>query len=150
MATQYFDTVFEDELDGEITEVLVTDKDNTPNHVIQKDALFDIAVSWHVFGDGADMLGGTWNVQLNLESMGSGSEGTIATMAKLYTNVEAGSTPTDCKWKVDFVDLADPFPADPDGVYKLIVLITFLNPLGHPRSMAGSIEGPLITFYTAN
>lgn len=149
MATINFDTLFEAELDGEIRDLIVRDKDATPNRVIEKGAPWEVEVNWHVYGNaGAIALGGTWEVSLRLESMGKGYEGEITNQTKDYIDVEVGqSTPKHRHWMLKFVNLGDPLPADEEGVYRLICLITYNDPFGNPAAMAGAIEGPLLTFY---
>jgi hypothetical protein len=151
MATLNFDTLFEHELDGAIRDLVVTDKDGTPNRVIEKGAAWDVEVNWHVYGDpGVVALAGSWEISLRLESMGKGFEGEIANRTKNYIDVEASeSTQSHRHWMVKFKDLGDPLPAEEEGVYLLVCLITYKDPFGHPAAMAGAIEGPLLTFYIA-
>jgi len=151
MATMYFDTVFPLHLNGEIHEAIVKDKDATINHVLEKGIPWEVDVEWHVWGPGAKTLGGEWKVYLRLESMGDGFEGTIKEMTKAYTDVDiTQSTPAHRHWKVQFLNLPDPLPQEEEGIYKLICLITYKDPFGVPAAMAGSLEGPLITFYKSS
>ena len=157
MATLNFDTVFPAELIGEVRDIVVTDKDNTPNRALQKGMPWNVEVNWHVMGNGANTLGGQWHVQLNLESMGEGFEGKIAEKIKDYTAVEPppASTPTHRHWKHLFENLDTKFLDPPinqgaeEGIFRLIVIITYKDPFGSPAAMAGSLEGPLLTFYKA-
>jgi len=156
MATLNFDTIFPAELRGEVRDIVVSDQDNTPNRALQKDMPWNVEVNWHVTGSGSPALGGTWRVQLKLESMGEGFEGSIAETIKNYTDVEvAQSTSIHRHWKHVFVNLDTKFLDPPlnngveEGIFRLILLITYKDPLGHPAAMAGSMEGPLLTFYKA-
>ena len=126
-----------------------TDKDGTPNKVIEKGTLWNTEVRWHVYGDvGAESLDGTWTLRLKLESMGEGFEGQIKETTKAYTAVEAGSTPDDRKWKVVFNDLDTNFlKPDEEGSYTFICNITFKNNLNHPAAMGGTSLPLMLTFY---
>lgn len=148
MASTNFDTLFDTYLEGNVVTIKVTDKDATPNHVLEKGTPWDVEVEWHVHGVGADSIGGEWKIQLKLESLGKGFEGDVAETTKNYTDVmPAKSSSVHRHWGVKFSDLADPLPADEEGVYRLIILITYKNPTGIPGAMAGAIEGPILTFY---
>lgn len=152
----YFDTLFPANLKGEVRNIVVTDQDSTPNRVLQKNLPWSVEVNWHIDGNGATSLAGEWRVQLKLESMGDGFEGTIpgADITKTLADVEPGmSTVTHRHWKHVFNNLGTTFLDPPlnngveEGVFRLILIITYKDQFATPLAMAGSLEGPLLTFY---
>jgi hypothetical protein len=147
-----FDVLFPAELTGEITKFEITDPDDTPNRVLEITRDWKIDLEWKIEGNVADTLGGSWHVQVSLESMGEGYEGPVGEEVVVeYHDFDPTSTPTKCIWKpTSIVVTAVEMAGNPEivpGVYKPIVLITYKNEDGQNRPMAGFMDAGLITLF---
>lgn len=147
--TMRFDPLFPEHLTGNIGPIQVLDSDGTPNYVLELDRPWTLNVHWAIRSNDvsmhpADVLGGTWNVKVIVESMGPGIERIIDADDVPY-GPPVGATAALCEWDHTFNFGVGKIPRE--GVYKLIILITYRNESGHRRAMAGFQEGPLVTFY---
>jgi hypothetical protein len=152
MTTTNFDTLTDvaKDLDGEIIEVEVFDKDLDPNHVLQRNLEWSVRVKWQVSGLCAPGLGGDWKIRVNLESMGAGFEGTLKEENEPVNSVAPAAT------RIYEKTIVLPKPEDvPDliaGTYKLVIIITHSNTGGGVTKrtrMAGFYEGYLLDFIDA-
>jgi hypothetical protein len=151
MATWNFDTVFPTYLTGTLDIPKVIDADGTPNNVLEIARPYTVKLDWNVQGNGACTLDGKWLVTISLESLGKGfEEPVLEGFAVPYTSVAPGSTMVNRKWHAEFT-ITNPLPpVDPHvipGVYKLVVLILYYDPLNRPDAMAAFSEGPTIAFF---
>jgi hypothetical protein len=147
MATSWnFDTVFPNDLTGTMYNPQVIDQDGTPNKVLEVAVPYKVILDWSVAGSSACTLGGKWLVTISLESMGKGFEGPVLEdFAVDYTDVAAGSTLTNRKWHIEPM-ITNPPEVKP-GVFKLVALILYHDPMGNPDPMAAFSTGPTISFY---
>ncbi|MFN0120165.1 MAG: hypothetical protein ACKV2V_06655 [Blastocatellia bacterium] len=110
---------------------------STPSTVIKAGTAFHFHVSWTIGGSAVPFLGGQWKVKVNYESLGTGPEGgSLQSVVPVVGGQTAYNTIT-------------PNLSLPEGTYKLITVITFENPAGTPRELAGFSEGPIIQVYDA-
>lgn len=147
--TRRFDPLFPEHLTGHIGPIEVLDQDGTPNYVLELDRPWSLAVHWKIQSDDVsmhpvDVLGGTWNVKVIVESMGVGIERIIDADNVPY-GPPPGAAAALCEWDHTFLFPVGRIPTE--GVYKLIILITYRNGANRRRAMAGFQEGPLVTFY---
>lgn len=148
MTTANFDTLYHDHIEGEINAPTVMDSDDTPNRVLELDREWKVEINWLLRSDlpdshPVDLIDGTWNVKLGVESMGPGDEKNLAEKDVPLSDTEA-SSPAECIWKHTFTISAGEIK---EGVYQLVTLITYKDPAGGRRAMAGFAEGPMVTFY---
>jgi hypothetical protein len=151
-----FDTLFppgSPALDGAVAKFEIVDPDGTPNRVLEITREWKVNVEWHLWGSGVDCLGGTWHVQVSLESMGAGFEGLVDPVVDVpYADWDlTKSTPTHCHWVLPKPILITPNEMKGKGInpgiFKPTLLITYSNSAGNNRPMAGFSEGNLITLY---
>lgn len=149
MTTLHFDTLYYDHVEGEIADPIVKDQDNTENYVLELDRDWKVEVNWKLTSDSpashpVDLIDGTWEVKVGVESLGPGDE-------KYFpgANVDLGAFDTSSAakrtWKKEFNISAGEITTE--GVYQLVTLITYRDPAGARRAMAGFMEGPLISLY---
>ncbi len=143
--TSRFDTLFPATLTGEITTMTVIDPDGTPNHVLELDRPWRVALDFQLAGSNSDTIAGAWHVSLRVESMGVEFEGEVASATINLAAVQAGSTPVMRLYHTDLNIPAGTIVEE--GIYRPVVLITYKNAAGSPRPMAGFAEHALITFY---
>jgi hypothetical protein len=149
MITENFDALYYDHIQGKIAEPVVKDLDGTPNHVLELDRNWQVEIEWQLSSDApmshpVDLIDGTWEVKVSVESIGVGDEKEVAntSVALAAFNTSNASLRT---WKHTFNIPVGTITAE--AVYKLGTLIAYRDPGGHRRAMAGFSEGPLITFY---
>jgi hypothetical protein len=146
-----FDTLFPAELKGVVAKFEIVDPDGTPNRVLETTREWHINIEWHLSGVGVTSLGGTWHVQVSLESMGKGFEGMVDPIVNIpYADVDpTKSGPTHCHWNASMTITPTEMQNKDIGpnVYKPVVLITYTNPAGKKQPMAGFWEGRLMTLY---
>lgn len=149
MTTLFFDTLYHSEIEGMIEDPVVTDQDNTPNHVLELDRDWNVAIKWQLTsGDPStyplDMIDGTWHIQLSVESLGPGFEGEVANVDVPVANFITDEADLR-EWSHEFNIPVGQIPDE--AVYKLVTLITFRDTDGDRKAMAGFAEGPALTFY---
>lgn len=145
MPTTNFDTLFPNDLTGVITKMEVKDLDDTKNRVLEIDRAWKVEVDWRIVGTNADTIAGIWNLSLRIESMGEGIEAEVASTTVNLASVQPASTPS---LRLYHAEMTIPVgKIDKVGIYKPVLLITYLNDNGSPRPMAGFAEFSLITFY---
>jgi hypothetical protein len=149
MATANFDALYYDHIEGEINVPLVMDPDDTPNRVLELDRDWQVEISWLLRSDlpdshPVDLIDGTWNVKIGIESMGPGDEKNLDDK-DIPLSTFVTSSPAERTWKHTFTISAGDITSE--GVYQLVTLITYKDPAGGRRAMAGFAEGPMLTFY---
>jgi hypothetical protein len=147
--TPRFDPLYPEHLTGHIHSIEVFDQDNTPNYILELDRPWKVTIRWGLTSnapatDPVDVLAGTWNVNLIVESMGIGPERTISTEDVALGDAIFVSAAR-CEWEHTFELPVNTIRTE--AVYKLITLITYRNASGHRRAMAGFQEGPLVNFF---
>lgn len=135
--TPFPDAVFKGEITGYTHEV----DGVPPSTVIKTTDTWHIHVDWQTTGNATGMITGEWHIQAFLESMGPGPEKTIIE-PPLVIPLTPGVSPILYSREVPIQP-----KIVPAGTYKLVVVMTYIEPTGHPGPMAGFIEGPLLQFY---
>jgi hypothetical protein len=144
-----FDTLYYDHIQGELDVPIVRDLGSIPNRVLEMDRDCEVELNWRLQSDApmshpVDLIDGTWVVKVSAESIGPGPEINLAS-----TNVPFSSAVTSDSdlrtWQHIFTVPANTITQE--AVYKLVTLITYRDPHGHRRAMAGFSEGPIVTFY---
>lgn len=141
---------------GDINVFTVQDPDVDPNTVLEIDQDWKVKATWFVDSPNfAYIAGGVWHLAINIESMGQGQEKTLA-------NVDvAGNAPTSFNpltghmeyEKVVTIPKRDPLVTPPaltinqEGIYKLVLVLTYTNALGLVDRIAGFHEGLMVQFY---
>jgi hypothetical protein len=136
-------------LTGDVDILTHQDPDPDPNTVLEIQDQWMVRAHWWIQGPIVPFMAGTWHVSVIVESMGKAGEKTLKT-------VDVPFTPPVGNPRHYLVDI--PIPSyltepDPekaiteDGVYQLVVVITYTTPGGQVGRMAGFNEGPLLQFY---
>jgi len=149
MTTARFDTLYFDHIQGEIADPVVKDLDGTPNFVLELDRPCQVELEWKLESNApashpVDLIDGTWEVKVSVESIGEGDEKSIAS-ANVPLAAFASSSAALRTWQHTFNIPANTITKE--AVYRMGTLITYRDPAGNRRAMAGFSEGPLVTFY---
>jgi hypothetical protein len=135
------------DLEGAILSVEALDADLDPNHVLPRNREWNVRVKWQIKGLCAPGIGGDWHVRVNLESIGTGFEGTVKQQTVPVNSVAPALTRDyDETIKLPRPDSISGFIA---GAYKLVIVITHTNTGGgvtKQTRMAGFYEGYLLEF----
>jgi len=153
-----FDPNFPTHLEGDFLGVVAVTEHPTignSNLVVDPANPFEIAVSWHIFGDltplwltALSVASPNWIVTAYAESIGPGDEKIL-----VAANVPVGAGPFSLDETYSTTLTVPPFalseenPGDPtqSGVYKLVVTVFLdsqLGPVGY--DIMGYAEGPII------
>lgn len=127
------------------------DPDVDPNTVLEIDREWYLRPHWWVDGTAAYYLGGTWHLEVNVESMGPGVEKTLATIDIPTTALGPGPITHRLEYKPVIRIPSrheDPLHSIPqDGAYKLVVVLTYTTPFNQHGRIAGFTDGPMLQFY---
>ncbi len=139
------------QLSGDIAVLTYQDMDQDPNPVLEIDRDWYVQAHWWIDGTAAYYLGGTWHIAVNIESMGPGVEKTLATVDVPVTALGPGPITHRLEYRPWIhipSRLQDPDNSIPtDGVYKLVVVLTYTTAFGQHGRIAGFNEGPMLEFY---
>jgi len=149
MTTAHFDTLYYDHIQGVIADPVVMDPDGTPNSVLELDRNWKVEVNWKLTSNEpishpVDLIDGTWEVRVSVESIGEGDEKEVAN-TNVATSAFDTSSAAERTWKYTFTIPVGKVTME--AVYHLVTLITYRDPAGHRRAMSGFSEGPLISLY---
>jgi hypothetical protein len=122
----------------------VQDNAGAPIDVIEASLPFTVSSNWNIDVVTAALLGGTWHVDVYVESIGGGFEGRLAGD---FVNVVPGQT----NYALNIVVAAGTFPNDPpvhpitdnSRVYKMAVVLTHHNG-AVTTSICALQEGPAV------
>jgi len=129
---------------GDITASAHEHGGTAPQSVIRTDQSWAVNVSWTNTGFVTGMIAGNYDLHLLLESIGPGTDLDLTDPGDHIIALTPGSSPVPYSKHVDVN--AGVVPA---GVYKLVVLLRYLEPGGTPGPMAAYVEtSPLLQFYT--
>lgn len=140
---------------GNIDVFTVQDPDVDPNTVLEIDADWKVRAHWFVDSPNfAYIAGGTWHLAVNIESMGQGQEKTLANLDvagnDLLVNPPVGNR---LEYQKE-ITIPKRGPLTPpalsindEGIYKLVLVLTYSNPLNMVDRIAGFHEGLMIQFY---
>ncbi len=147
-----FDTLFPHDVTGEIT-ATITDLDDTPNHVLDKNQAWQIKVRWsltnHNFPS-ADLgaISGNWKVTAYLEAIGVPAPVNDAYEGEATAPVTisfGNPNPTQANWNTTLTVPGGTVTVG--GVYKVTVMLAFLKTNNTPTDMVGFVECPPIAFH---
>ncbi len=136
-----FDTIDPAHLNGNITQLQVIDLDQNPNTILETAKHWGFRVNWTISGPIAGSLGGRWHVRAYLEPFTGGLPGPKMVGQTFVDLNTAPATPVR-----NYTATVFPLNAEPEGAYKLVVLINYENN-GMPQQMAAFQEGPIVQFY---
>lgn len=155
-----FETPFPGILDGKITQVLVHEHGPfdatppvTPRTIIQAGDPWAVTINWEMKGPHPllwEMVSGNWHVHVNLESIGPGPELSLFDFADPNCQNQPLPSPSgtySCHFDVPGTVLDDTVVPHQGLAMKLVVLITYRDPLGHQGPIAAYEEGPILQFY---
>jgi hypothetical protein len=158
-----FDPDFPGLIQGDITNVIVTDStsvtDPVPNLVIDPTKDWFVKIEWVITGIQAPLyLAGAnrfWDVSVYAESIGSSPEILLASAQKATTDV-VNPAPADPKYQVT-ITIPAPSPLEEhvpgtaqSGIYKLAVAVFLDGAVPGPFDMIGFKEGPMIQVENPN
>ncbi len=135
-------------LDGGLTADVI-DQDSTPNKVFEKGMPAKMQVDWWLKTTDPWLLDGTkWILDVKIESIGPGSELTLA-HKELPIGPSAYPEPNRMEWH-QMIPLDTTIPED--GAYKIVLLLThaarFVDGSWRKTRLAGFKEIQMVQFYT--
>jgi hypothetical protein len=141
-----FETPFPQNLfAGDITATVHEHGGTAPQSVIRTDQSWAVNVEWKNTGFVTGMIAGNYDLHLLLECIGPGPDLDLTDpfLGDHIIPLKPGATPVSYFKHVDV-----PGNVVPAGVYKLVVLLRYLEPSGTPGPMAAYVEtSPLLQFY---
>jgi hypothetical protein len=126
-------------LDGSIEAEVYEDDPLKPTTVISTDQDWGITVTWSFTGGLVNMIGGKWNLQAHLETMGPGTDVSLPD-PPLVIELDPPKTDYEKKIEVDAGTVAK-------GPYKLVITLLYKDLTDGPGPVAGYVEGPMLQFY---
>ncbi|MCB8983846.1 MAG: hypothetical protein H6659_08485 [Ardenticatenaceae bacterium] len=128
----------------------VLDFGATPTTIIKAGDPWAVDVKWEMTGPNWHMVAGTWHVHLNLESIGPGPELSLVDFAD--PNCQNQALPStdgkySCRFDVPGTVINTGVVQHQSLPMKLVVLLTYVDPLGHRGPIAAYYEGPIVQFY---
>jgi hypothetical protein len=125
-------------------EATVNDTAGLPTNVLEASLDFTVDCKWDVDQDTANILGGTWHVDLYAESIGAGFEGRLG---GAFVNVVPGQKDYAATIRVPANTLTNDPPVHPlnddSSVYKLVVVLRHHN--GNvTTSITALSDGPIV------
>jgi len=138
------------DLDGTITASVHEHGGVLPSTIIKAGTDWAVNVSWTMTGANFHMVAGTWHLHVNLESIGPGPELTLfdgadpSCMSQPLPNTTGSYF---CHFDVPG-SVINPGLVPHEGLaMKLVVLLTYVDVLGHRGPIAAYYEGPILQFY---
>lgn len=139
-------------------EAQVREVGETPSHILDIHDAWTVDVKWTLTGKMARMMCGTWAVDAFLESIGRGKDLELPDDTKDLAQVEiqpysTGNYQATFHVPADFIQAAwdkdeqGQLKREPSIPYKLVVTVTYKDPVGRPGPLAGFVEYPMLTFY---
>jgi hypothetical protein len=121
-----------------------------PAQIIQAGTPWAVSINWSLTGTNFHMVAGTWHLHVNLESIGPGPE--LSLFDLLDTNCQGQPLPNgtgnySCHFDVPGSTISEAMVPHQGLAMKLVVLLTYVDPLGHRGPMAAFYEGPILQFY---
>jgi len=128
----------------------VLDSGASPSHIIKAGDPWAVDVQWEMTGPNWHMVAGTWHVHLNLESIGPGRDLSLVDFAD--PNCQNQALPSadgkyTCRFDVPGSVINTGMVQHESLPMKLVVLLTYVDPLGHRGPIAAYWEGPIVQFY---
>lgn len=138
------------DLTGNISATIHEHGGVAPSTVIKAGTPWSVHIDWEMTGTNWHMVAGNWHVHVNLESIGPGPEISLFDFAD--PNCQNQPLPSadgtySCHFDVPG-NVFDPSIVPHQGLaMKLVVLLTYVDPLGHRGPIAAYWEGPVLQFY---
>ncbi len=137
---------------------LVREKGEAPSHILDIHDRWYVDVKWTLKGKLARMLCGTFQVDAYLESIGHGKELELPDDSVTLSQVQIQPYSTgeySARFDVPPEFIQASWEKEPDGSfkrepaipYKMVVTVTYKDPVGRPGPLAGFVEYPMLTFY---
>ena len=134
-----------DDLDGQVSSVILIDKDGRPNRVIQQDKGFTVTVDWDATDNTSSgslaWLDGDWTVYAFAESIGPGPEKQIGQPVPVAYNPGVAADGNTGAWSATVTvqpnELEGDNPPTVSGMYSLGVLITHTTAAGTKTMITG-------------
>lgn len=131
-----------------MSDLTVGEPGPTPTTIIRTDHYWWVNVEWDTVGPLTGMIGGTWHLHVYLESMGPGDE------VELYDTHEDPPYPKEHNIPLTPGPSPRHYHLHPDidpgtvkeGLYKLVVAVTYTDLADNLVPMAGYWEGPMVQF----
>lgn len=138
-----FQTPFEtpnDFLHGSIEAEVYEETDPIkPTTVISTEQDWGIKVNWSFEGMLVPLIGGKWNLQGHLETMGPGGDLNLPDLPEVI-DLDASKNNYEKKIEISAGTV-------PKGPYKLVITLLYKDLTGGPGPVAGYVEGPMLQFY---
>lgn len=137
-------------LNGDISAVIHDAFGVAPATIIKAGSPWSVHINWEMTGLNWQMVAGTWHVHVNLESIGPGPEVSLFDFAD--PNCQNQPLPSingkySCHFDVPG-NVFGPAVVPHQGLaMKLVVLLTYVDPLGNRGPIAAYWEGPILQFY---
>ncbi len=121
-----------------------------PATVIKAGTPWAVQINWSLLGTNWHMVAGNWHVHVNLESIGPGPE--LSLFDFIDPNCQNQPLPNatgnySCHFDVPGSVINAGIVPHEGLAMKLVVLLTYVDPLGHRGPMAAFYEGPILQFY---
>lgn len=134
-------------LDGNIRAYVTEVGGVAPTTLIRTDQNALVHVEWSLDGALTEFICGSWCVSVHMESIGPGPEIRLPEPA-----LTLDLAPAPGRNDYQAVVTIPAHSIEPQGCaapYKLAVVVSYRSPAGRATSMAGFVELPILTFYTA-
>ncbi|MCA9943808.1 MAG: hypothetical protein H6656_06035 [Ardenticatenaceae bacterium] len=138
------------DLVGKITAAVHEHGGVAPTTIIKAGTPWSVHIKWEMKGTNWHMVAGNWHVHVNLESIGPGPELSLYDYADPNCQNQPLPSPTgeySCHFDVPGSVLSTSVVPHQGLAMKLVVLLTYVDPLGHRGPIAGYWEGPILQFY---
>jgi hypothetical protein len=118
--------------------IAILDPDGNPNHVVDADDGFTVAIKWKLTGVLAPLISNTWHARLYAQPLGTGGlsgllvDTTAITAAPGLPGVEYSA-----KLVVTPAQTGAMHDPQGDGVYQLVVVVSHVNVFADRDTMAG-------------
>jgi len=114
-----------------------------PQSIIRTNQSWAVNVNWTNTGIATGMIAGNWDLHLLLERIGPGNDLDLTDPSDHIIPLSPGPSPVNYFRHIDL-----PAGRVPAGIYKLVVMLRYLEPGGAPGPMSAYEElSPLIEFY---
>lgn len=138
------------ELVGQISAQVRDDAGVAPALIIQAGSPWSVDIEWEMTGTNWQMIAGHWHVHVNLESFGPGPELTLfeANDPDCQNQpLPSADGKYHCHFDVPGTKISEDLVPHQGLAMKLVVLLTYVNPLGQRGPIAAYWEGPVVQFY---
>ena len=138
------------DLTGNISAVVRDDTGEEPTLIIKAGAPWAVDINWELKGKNWHMIAGNWHVHVNLESIGPGPELSLVDFGDPDCQnqpLPSANGEYSCRFDVPGSVISPAVVPHQGLAMKLVVLLTYVDPLGHRGPMAAYWEGPVLQFY---